>query len=146
MVLLCKNTYIETSIEARPAHGHVGLWNQGATCYLNSVVQVLCSDADFSNALFNCECEDGSVTKELQRLFTTLRKSNKMAVSTEQLTASFGWQNGQMHEQHDAHELFVLLLDSMTNASVLKSFFEYKVIGNERTNIILKFLSVFIEI
>ena len=42
---------------------------------------------------------------ELQRLFAELQLSQKYAVSTEQLTDSFGWKARESYQQHDVHEL-----------------------------------------
>jgi len=43
---------------------------------------------------------------ELQRLFSLLQAADQEAVSTEQLTDSFGWKGtSQVFDQHDVHEL-----------------------------------------
>ncbi len=127
--LICFPTLLEASVLSRPAHGLVGLWNQGATCYLNSILQSLSSDIDFSNELLKLGGENATLTRELQKLFAQLRLSEQLAVSTKALTSAFGWKNGQAHEQHDAHELFSLLLDSL-NGNGTKQLFEFSMKGN----------------
>ena len=44
--------------QARPAHGLVGLQNQGATCYLNSLLQALFLTPEFRQALFDLDETD----------------------------------------------------------------------------------------
>lgn len=93
---------------------------------MNSVVQALCSDNEFRNALFALECDEGSITKEFQRICAQLNNSDQLAVSTKGLTTAFGWKNGQAHEQHDAHEMFSLLIDSLSGDTA-RALFEAKV-------------------
>ena len=107
----------------------VGLWNQGATCYLNSIIQSLCWDENFRQALFSQkQCDDGTVTKEMQRLFAQLQLSLQAGLSTKNLTSAFGWNKSQSHEQHDVHELFSLLLDSLVDTNT-KELFDAKMKG-----------------
>jgi len=94
----------------------VGLLNSGATCYLNSLIQVLFNIKNFQNAIFNY---DGSsaVVKELQRLFAALSLSDYSAVGTKGLTSAFGWSSIETFEQHDIQEFFCLLLDGLGEVS-----------------------------
>eukprot|EP01105_Mastigella_eilhardi_P025129 TRINITY_DN6729_c0_g1_i2.p1 TRINITY_DN6729_c0_g1~~TRINITY_DN6729_c0_g1_i2.p1 ORF type:complete len:996 (+),score=234.19 TRINITY_DN6729_c0_g1_i2:275-2989(+) len=55
---------------------------------------------------------------ELQRLFAFLQCANQVALSTEALTDSFGWQRSQAAEQQDVHELNRLLFEAMEDALV----------------------------
>eukprot|EP01032_Pedospumella_encystans_P025073 gene25073-28345_t len=51
---------------------------------------------------------------ELQRLFSQLQLSDRLAVSTDELTTKgFQWQNMDGQVQHDAHELNRLLIDAL---------------------------------
>lgn len=45
------------------------------------------------------------IPRELQLLFASLTLSNERAISTEDLTKSFGWTEQNVRQQHDVHEL-----------------------------------------
>lgn len=102
--------------------GKVGLINQGATCYLNSLLQALYSLQPFRHHVLGYN-GDGRVMTALQRLFASLALSHDCAVSTKELTSAFGWTNAEVFEQHDAQELLCILLDAMgQEASATESF------------------------
>lgn len=95
--------------------GFVGLKNQGATCYLNSLLQSLYFTKAFRNAVFHIPTENDrpdSVPLALQRLFYLLDKSDQ-PVGTLQLTRSFGWDSGDAFTQHDVQELNRVLMDNL---------------------------------
>ena len=54
-----------------------------------------------------------SIALSLQRVFYCLQTSNGSAVSTEQLTKSFGWQSADAFMQHDVQEFCRVLLDNL---------------------------------
>jgi len=77
--------------------GFVGLVNQGATCYLNSLLQTLYMLPEFRRALLLWRYdasrhgeEDRCLSRQLQRLFAHLQLSKRAAVTTGGLTKSFG--------------------------------------------------------
>eukprot|EP01012_Entosiphon_sulcatum_P043360 TRINITY_DN5765_c0_g1_i1.p1 TRINITY_DN5765_c0_g1~~TRINITY_DN5765_c0_g1_i1.p1 ORF type:complete len:1217 (+),score=205.78 TRINITY_DN5765_c0_g1_i1:1973-5623(+) len=98
----------------------VGLENQGATCYLNSLLQVLFHIPYFRHAVYKIPTADEStqgkakksVPLALQRLFCRMQTS-ETAVGTKELTQSFGWTDNEAWEQHDVQELLRLLSDSL---------------------------------
>ena len=94
----------------------VGLKNQGATCYLNSLLQSLYFTDAFRKAVYQIPTEDeASKTNSawtLQRLFYRLQK-DKNAVSTNELTGSFGWDTRQIFEQQDVQELSRILMEKL---------------------------------
>ncbi|KAF5402852.1 Ubiquitin carboxyl-terminal hydrolase 7 [Paragonimus heterotremus] len=98
--------------------GFVGLKNQGATCYLNSLLQALYCTNKLRRAVFlmPTESDDAqtSVPLALQRVFYELQFSDR-AVGTKKLTRSFGWATLDSFMQHDAQELCRVLLDNLEN-------------------------------
>jgi len=103
--------------------GHVGLINQGATCYLNSLVQALFHIPAFKKFMFQVD-STANVVSALRFLFARMQLSEDCAVSTKALTSAFGWSNADVFEQHDAQELLVSMADAMSQeSSDLDDFF-----------------------
>ncbi|KAK5144249.1 hypothetical protein LTR04_001636, partial [Oleoguttula sp. CCFEE 6159] len=103
--------------DSRKETGMVGLKNQGATCYLNSLLQSLYFTNAFRKAVYQIPTEGESEPRKnsayaLQRLFYRLQ-TDPYAVSTQELTISFGWENRQVFEQQDVQELSRVLMDKM---------------------------------
>ncbi|EON63096.1 hypothetical protein W97_02323 [Coniosporium apollinis CBS 100218] len=103
--------------DSKKETGMVGLKNQGATCYLNSLLQSLYFTNTFRKAVYQIPTENESDVRAnsayaLQRLFYQLQRSD-VAVSTNELTSSFGWDSRQIFEQQDVQELSRLLLERM---------------------------------
>lgn len=103
--------------DSKRVTGYVGLRNQGATCYLNSLIQSLYFTNAFRKAVFGIPTGDNDaagarVPHALQRLFYQLQTSD-VPVSTLELTRSFGWDSGDAFTQHDVQELERVLMDSL---------------------------------
>lgn len=102
--------------DSKKETGFVGLKNQGATCYLNSLLQSLYFTNAFRKAVYEIPTEhDESMTNSaytLQRLFYQLQTSNA-AVGTNELTKSFGWETRHIFEQQDVQELSRKLMERM---------------------------------
>jgi ubiquitin C-terminal hydrolase len=67
------------------------------------------------------------------RLFAHLQLEDREAVSTQDLTQSFGWQSNQLGQQHDVAELNRILIDAIgrslkgtSAASLVSNLFGYK--------------------
>mmetsp|Transcript_22583 Transcript_22583/g.50628 ORF Transcript_22583/g.50628 Transcript_22583/m.50628 type:complete len:916 (+) Transcript_22583:74-2821(+) len=98
----------------------VGLSNQGATCYLNGLLQTLFMTPEFRRAIFTWNydkekdgAEDHCIPLQLQRLFGLLQLSTLRAVDTVALTRSFGWEGSEVFQQQDVQELTRVLFDAL---------------------------------
>ncbi|KAL5273891.1 USP7 family protein [Megaselia abdita] len=96
--------------------GYVGLKNQGATCYMNSLLQTLCFTNQLRKAVYKMPTEADDSTKSvglaLQRVFHDLQFMDK-PVGTKKLTKSFGWETLDSFMQHDVQEFLRVLLDKL---------------------------------
>ncbi|KAI3902003.1 hypothetical protein MKW92_032900 [Papaver armeniacum] len=99
---------------------YVGLKNQGATCYLNSLLQTLYHIPYFRKAVYHMPTTENDLPSEsiplaLQSLFYKLQYG-KNSVGTKELAKSFGW---NAHEysfmQHDVQELNRVLCEKLEN-------------------------------
>ncbi|ATZ51944.1 Bcubp15 [Botrytis cinerea B05.10] len=117
--------------DSKKETGFVGLKNQGATCYLNSLIQSLYFTNAFRKAVYQIPTQDEDTTTNsaytLQRLFYQLQSSSA-AVSTNELTKSFGWDTKQIFEQQDVQELSRKLMEVM----------EKRMKGTEAENVLPK--------
>ena len=104
--------------DSKKETGMVGLRNQGATCYLNSLLQSLYLTGAFRKAVYQIptateQDRQSSVSAyALQRLFYRLQ-ADPIAVSTAELTQSFGWESRQIFEQQDVQELSRILMEKL---------------------------------
>ncbi|KAB8234736.1 ubiquitin-specific protease UBP15 [Aspergillus alliaceus] len=102
--------------DSKKETGMVGLKNQGATCYLNSLLQSLYFTNAFRKATYQiptaAEASRDNSAWTLQRLFYNLQTSEN-PVSTAELTASFGWESRQIFEQQDVQELSRKLMERL---------------------------------
>eukprot|EP00010_Vexillifera_abyssalis_P002515 CAMPEP_0201551132 /NCGR_PEP_ID=MMETSP0173_2-20130828/7361_1 /ASSEMBLY_ACC=CAM_ASM_000268 /TAXON_ID=218659 /ORGANISM="Vexillifera sp., Strain DIVA3 564/2" /LENGTH=1177 /DNA_ID=CAMNT_0047961315 /DNA_START=842 /DNA_END=4378 /DNA_ORIENTATION=- len=107
---------ISYGFNSRAETGFVGLRNQGATCYLNSLMQGLYHIGAFRRSVHMIPTHKDNVKKSvplaLQRLFYRLSTS-KDACTTKELTRSFGWSSYDSFKQHDVQELNRVLMDNL---------------------------------
>jgi ubiquitin C-terminal hydrolase len=98
----------------------VGLSNQGATCYMNSLLQTLYMTPEFRQRLYRWHYdpekhgpEADCIPLQLQLLFAKLQLSNTWYVETTALTKSFGWDLREGFQQHDVQEFCRVLFDAV---------------------------------
>lgn len=104
--------------DSKKETGYVGFKNQGATCYLNSLLQSYFFTKYFRKLVYEIptdnESPNNSVTLALQKAFYQLQVSND-PLDTLELTRSFGWDSGDAFQQHDVQELNRILMDRLEN-------------------------------
>ncbi|KAK2714285.1 hypothetical protein QYM36_008742 [Artemia franciscana] len=104
------------SWDSKKHTGYVGLKNQGATCYMNSLLQTLYFTNQLKKAVYKMPTESDDSTRSvalaLQRVFYELQFSDK-PVGTKKLTKSFGWETLDSFMQHDVQEFLRVLLDKL---------------------------------
>lgn len=120
---------------------YIGLGNQGATCYLNSLLQSLFMTPEFRNRLLyhwnwhqqqrqqqqlegqDEDLAEDSIALQLQFLFARLllfssagagdSEVSPRPVQTQALTAAFGWVDQDRFRQQDIQELCRVLFDAL---------------------------------
>ncbi|KAH9659372.1 ubiquitin carboxyl-terminal hydrolase 13 [Citrus sinensis] len=105
------------SYDSKKETGYVGLKNQGATCYMNSLLQTLFHIPYFRKAVYHMpttenDMPSGSIPLALQSLFYKLQYSDS-SVATKELTKSFGWDTYDSFMQHDVQELNRVLSEKL---------------------------------
>ncbi|KAL9266601.1 Ubiquitin C-terminal hydrolase 13-like protein [Drosera capensis] len=105
------------SYDSKEEAGYVGLKNQGATCYMNSLLQTLFHIPYFRKAVYRMPTTENdlpstSISLALQSLFYKLQHSDG-SVATKELTKSFGWDTYDSFMQHDVQEFNRVLCEKL---------------------------------
>ncbi|CAD8100630.1 unnamed protein product [Paramecium sonneborni] len=109
----------EILIEVAPKYnsrdevGFTGIINNAATCYMNSVFQILFNLGIVQKLVYSIESDQhNQFPCTLQSLFYNLKHS-KIAISTQEIIKSFKWDVDQQAIQQDVQEFIMELLKAL---------------------------------
>ncbi|KAM9364177.1 ubiquitin carboxyl-terminal hydrolase 48 isoform 1-T2 [Pholidichthys leucotaenia] len=109
--------------ERREKNTFVGLTNLGATCYVNTFLQVWFHNLELRRSLYQChnfraqehntetEYEPQSICEHLQYLFALLQNSNRKYIDPSGLVKALGLDTGQQQDAQEFSKLFLSLLE-----------------------------------
>jgi len=119
LVKLALGDHLTPAYSRKSVLGLVGLANQGATCYLNSLLETLFHTRLFRRIVFEVATDGKAsdarddVVLALQRVFKGLQESEH-PVETTELTRAFGWDSMDSFTQHDVQEMLRVLCDHLS--------------------------------
>ena len=107
--------------DVRKLTGYVGIINKSATCYMNSILEMLYHIPAFRRLIYSIPItedvvippgKDITIPYALQRLFCLLQFSPS-AASTDELIKSFGWHSYESFVEHDVQEFIRVLISNL---------------------------------
>ena len=99
-------------IDYKSLTGHVGLINMAATCYMNSILEMLFYIPAFRKLIYSIPKHENSIPYSLQRLFCLMQLS-PTSPSTQELIHSFGWTDRDSFIQNDVQEFLRVLISNL---------------------------------
>uniref|UniRef100_A0A4W5QYJ2 Ubiquitin carboxyl-terminal hydrolase 48 n=1 Tax=Hucho hucho TaxID=62062 RepID=A0A4W5QYJ2_9TELE len=96
--------------ERRDKNTFVGLTNLGATCYVNTFLQVWFHNLELRRTLY-LYYEPRSICEHLQYLFALLQNSNRRYIDPSGLVKALGLDTGQQQDAQEFSKLFLSLLE-----------------------------------
>ncbi|XP_031424419.1 ubiquitin carboxyl-terminal hydrolase 48 isoform X2 [Clupea harengus] len=111
----------DPSSERRDKNTFVGLTNLGATCYVNTFLQVWFHNLELRQTLYLCqnawvesadsEKEPQTICEHLQYLFALLQNSSRRSIDPSGLVKALGLNTGQQQDAQEFSKLFLSLLE-----------------------------------
>ncbi|XP_076124826.1 ubiquitin carboxyl-terminal hydrolase 48 isoform X2 [Alosa pseudoharengus] len=115
----------DPSSERRDKNTFVGLTNLGATCYVNTFLQVWFHNLELRRTLYLCqnswvdgqnidsEDEPETICEHLQYLFALLQNSSRRSIDPSGLVKALGLNTGQQQDAQEFSKLFLSLLEDI---------------------------------
>ena len=111
---------VDIGTKASAVSPYSGLINEGSTCYLNSMLQLLYMIPLFTKNILLYNTEKDTKLASLQNVFKELELLNNSEhsiklppVSANEFISSFGWTREQKKIQHDIQEFFMNLAETI---------------------------------
>uniref|UniRef100_A0A8C4LPB9 Ubiquitin carboxyl-terminal hydrolase 48 n=1 Tax=Equus asinus asinus TaxID=83772 RepID=A0A8C4LPB9_EQUAS len=105
----------DPNCERRKKNSFVGLTNLGATCYVNTFLQVWFLNLELRQALYlcpsTCNYEPQTICEHLQYLFALLQNSNRRYIDPSGFVKALGLDTGQQQDAQEFSKLFMSLLE-----------------------------------
>uniref|UniRef100_A0A8C5ITJ1 Ubiquitin carboxyl-terminal hydrolase 48 n=1 Tax=Junco hyemalis TaxID=40217 RepID=A0A8C5ITJ1_JUNHY len=113
----------DPNCERRKKNAFVGLTNLGATCYVNTFLQMWFLNLELRQALYLCPsaCGDGvpkdtdyepqTICEHLQYLFALLQNSKRRYIDPSAFVKALGLDTGQQQDAQEFSKLFMSLLE-----------------------------------
>lgn len=123
-----KNLYFQMIINAEqpnggyewPSHaatGYNGIVNEGATCYMNCLLQSLYFTNEFRRLVYGTPIESEDIQESflfwLKYIFFTLQFNGLPKISTKKMIKCFNWNEMNETSQQDVQEFLRLLMDKI---------------------------------
>jgi ubiquitin C-terminal hydrolase len=102
------------SINIQKCDEHIGIINEGNTCYMNSVIQSLFHIKHLRKAIYNIPTAEESPIYAIQKVFFSLQ-NDKSSIKLLNLFKSLNWEKSFWNSQQDVQEIFYFIFNLLSD-------------------------------